>query len=51
MPDETTPETTVNEAREAARLTCSAGQDTFATTYRIAAVDSTHLSTDEITIP
>lgn len=40
-----------SQRREAARLTCSAGQDTFATTYRIAAVDSTHLRTDEITIP
>lgn len=40
-----------SQRRAAAQLTCSATQDTFATTYRIAAVESTHLGTEEITIP
>ncbi len=41
----------LSQRRAMARLTCSAPQDSFATTYRIAAVEERDPSTVEITIP
>jgi hypothetical protein len=40
-----------SERRPATRLTCSAQQDSFATTYRVVGVDPTDQPTGQITIP